>query len=169
MKRKNFFVRLCYGYVKGTMHKDVSKMSAKEVIQAFLDRFGVSSPSQFFKEKFKKKPKNAFEFVENKAHKVTINGKFIQEAKDYSLRSVWINKSKYGRGYYFSLDIDGQRHFIPIDYKTANGKSWLSLDEIIHRGSKPMKISSDGFIYLGEDGKPRYAIKNKTTWEQVWD
>lgn len=49
-KQGGFFVRLCYGYVG--KYKDTSKMTAKEVIEEFLKRKGVSSPREFFDNKF---------------------------------------------------------------------------------------------------------------------
>ena len=50
----NFFVRICYGFVEGTLKKDTSEMSVSEVIQAFLDANGLGSPSEFFSKKFRK-------------------------------------------------------------------------------------------------------------------
>ena len=52
-KQGGFFVRLCYGYVG--RYKDTSKMTAKEVIEEFLKRKGVSSPREFFSKRFNKK------------------------------------------------------------------------------------------------------------------
>lgn len=49
-KQGGFFVRLCYGYVG--KYKDTSKMTAKEVIEEFLKRKGVSSPREFFQKRF---------------------------------------------------------------------------------------------------------------------
>ncbi len=52
-KRGGFFVRLCYGYVG--RYKDTSKMTAKEVIEEFLKSKGVSSPSEYFKKRFRRR------------------------------------------------------------------------------------------------------------------
>lgn len=49
-KQGGFFVRLCYGYVG--KYKDTSKMTAKEVIEEFLKRKGVSTPGEFFQKRF---------------------------------------------------------------------------------------------------------------------
>ena len=54
-KRGNFFIRLCYGYVG--RYKDTKKMTTREVVEEFLNRIGVSSPREFFQNKFKCKTK----------------------------------------------------------------------------------------------------------------
>ena len=51
--KSNFFVRLCYGYVEGTLGKDTSQMTTSEVIQEFLNSKGYKSPKDFFNKGFR--------------------------------------------------------------------------------------------------------------------
>lgn len=49
----SFFVRLAYGYVEHKLGMNTAKMTTDEVIKEFLEAYGSSSPSDFFKKKFK--------------------------------------------------------------------------------------------------------------------
>lgn len=97
---------------------------------------------------------------------IKIHGEYKSGVKPYALISSWINPSKYGGGYYFSLDIDGKRHFIPIDYKTANGRRFYEPSIL---GEKAMKINANGYIYLDKNNKARYVIKDLNNYARVYD
>lgn len=97
-----------------------------------------------------------YDVIKNKEVNVKIHDKFIT-AKPYSLVESWINVSKRGYGYYFSIDVDGKRHFISIDPKTANGRRWVEPSLF---GYKNMKITANGYIYVNERGYTNFVIKD---------
>ncbi len=108
--------------------------------------------------------KTAYDVIENKEEKARIHGEFIV-AKPYSLREAWVNQSKRGYGYYFSIDVNGKRYFISIDYKTANGRRWYDpLD-----GYKAMKISANGYVYVDKKGYANFVIKDLMNFARVYD
>ncbi len=100
--KNNFFVRLAYGYVEHRLGMDTKKMTTRQVIQEFLDTQGASSPSDFFKNKFKKKTQNSPETNrpnENKTEKTNSNEEISAEAQTIieELNSVGVQYNKVKR------------------------------------------------------------------------
>ena len=106
-----------------------------------------------------------YDYIKTKPHDfIKIHGEYKNGVKPYTLKESWINPSKFGGGYYFSLDIDGKRHFIPIDFKTANGRRFYEPSIF---GEKAMKINANGYIYLDNNNKARYVIKDLNNYERI--
>lgn len=114
----------------------------------------------------KAEPKrNAYDIVDWEPKNVRVHGEYIK-AKPYFLREIWLNISKSGRNYYFSIDHNGQRYFVTIDNKTANDRHWFDWYDSIY-WTKALKISANGYIYLNKKGYPTFTIKDLNNFERV--
>lgn len=105
----------------------------------------------------------AYDLIVNKEVKVKVHGEYIT-AKPYSLVESWINVSKRGYGYYFSIDTDGKRYFVSMAAKTANDRRWVEPSIL---GYKNMKITANGYVYLDKNGYAQFAIKDLNNFEKI--
>ena len=105
----------------------------------------------------------AYEAIKNEEVKVNVHGEIIT-AKPYSLSESWINVSKRGYGYYFSIDVDGQRFFVSMDAKTANDKHWVEPSIL---GYKNMKVNANGYVYPDSKGYAQFAIKDLNNFQKA--
>jgi len=105
----------------------------------------------------------AYEVIKNEEVRVKAHDEFIT-AKPYSLVESWINVSKRGYGYYFSIDVCGQRYFVSIDAKTANGRRWVEPSIL---GYKNMKVNANGYVYVDEKGYANFVIKDLNNFERI--
>lgn len=105
----------------------------------------------------------AYDVIVNEEVRVKVHGEYIT-AKQYSLVESWINVSKRGYGYYFSIDADGKRYFVSMDAKTANDRHWVEPSIL---GYRNMKITANGYVYLDKNGYAQFVIKDLNNFERI--
>ena len=123
-----------------------------------------------FKESYDGKSGNAvFDFIVNpQAKRVRIQDEHPEFVKPYHLKEVWLYPSRYGSGYYFSVDVNGKREYITVDSRTANSKHW-SDDYTSHgyHGNQSFKVSANGYVYVDKNGKARYSVQDLNNFELI--
>ncbi len=105
----------------------------------------------------------AYDVITNEEKQAKIHSEF-RTVKPYSLVESWLSASKSGVGHYFSIDIDGHRYFISVDLKTANGRRYFEPSLF---GTKAMKVTCNGYVYVDEKGYARFAIKDLNNFARV--
>ena len=104
----------------------------------------------------------AYEVIKNEEVRVKVNGEYIT-AKPYELRDVWLNVNKWEM-YYFSIEVEGQKFFIGVDRKAANGREWHESSIL---GNKAMKVNANGYVYVNAKGYTQFVVKNLNHFERV--
>lgn len=104
-----------------------------------------------------------YEYIQREESLVRIHGDYIK-AKPYGLVEVWLNAGKNGVNHYFSINIDGQRKFVTVDFKTANDRRYYEPSIF---GLKAMKVTCNGYIYEDERGYTHFAIKDLNNFTRV--
>ncbi len=158
-KKNNFFIRLCYGYVG--KHKDTSKMTTKEVIDEFLKSKGVSSPREFFQNKFKTNPPK--DVTNNKVAHYEINGKMVELEKSITeicfagaTKKHQVTVFQTADGMKFIWDNEGPEHKQVIGVTQAI-KCFYSLPE------KLRKLSQKQICFV------RFKNPEDTYWSQKYE
>lgn len=100
-----------------------------------------------------------FDYIQRPQVRAKIHGKFPEHARRFSLNEIWINAGPYG--HYFSLEIDGKREFVSVDPKAANGNRFIEISFV----PTSYKVKGNGYIYLDEKGKARFAFADGNNYQ----